>query len=82
MVVEEVDGGLSGDARRKGSDGGEDCSFRHDGPAVMVSVWASLPPSFLFSRTLLLVYPFGDWCLCRNVSSRETKERRKKQRLC
>jgi hypothetical protein len=31
VVVEEVDGGLSGDARRKGSDGREDCSFRHVG---------------------------------------------------
>lgn len=42
MVVEEVDGGLSGDPRRKGSDGGEDCSFRHFGPALTESVYGLL----------------------------------------
>lgn len=31
VVVEEVDGGLAGDAGGEGSDGGEDCSFRHVG---------------------------------------------------
>lgn len=46
VVVEEVDGGLSGDARRKGSDGGEDCSFRHVGPAVTLSVYMGLSSAF------------------------------------
>lgn len=38
VVVEEVDGGLARDAGGEGSDGGEDCSFRHVGLRVSCAV--------------------------------------------
>lgn len=46
VIVEEVDGGLAGDTRGKGSDGREDCSFGHFGscPCVFSSLPFRVPP--------------------------------------